>query len=150
MKMGLISKQKGKEMFLQRFFKNYSEKQFEDLCEDFAINEIPNLIRAKAVEKIEQLCLNKKNLNIIVSASPENWISPWASKFGIEVIATKLEFRSGIIKIAGENCNGQEKVRRIKEAIDLSKFEKIIAYGDSKGDFPMFSLSDEKHLKPFR
>ena len=34
--------------------------------------------------------------------------------------------------------------------IDLSAFEKIYAYGDTKGDLPMLKLAHESFYKPFR
>ncbi|MCZ6166669.1 hypothetical protein O6B35_01880 [Campylobacter ureolyticus] len=49
----------------------------------------------------------------------------------------------------GKNCYAKEKVRRIKETFDLSKFDKIIAYGDSRGDKEMIEFADEGYYKFF-
>ena len=88
---------------------------------------------------------------VIVSASPENWIKPWAEKYNVEVISTKLKFDNDhLIGIAGANCNGEEKVKRIKKIINLEDYEKVIVYGDTKGDHPMLALGNERHYKPFR
>ncbi|GAB4237899.1 MAG: hypothetical protein Tsb0034_13230 [Ekhidna sp.] len=88
---------------------------------------------------------------VIVSASPEDWIKPWADRFHIDVIATKLAFRNDhFIGIDGKNCNGNEKVKRITQKLDINVFDKVIAYGDSKGDLPMLALASESFFKPFR
>jgi HAD superfamily phosphoserine phosphatase-like hydrolase len=87
-----------------------------------------------------------------VSASAENWVKPWCDKYGIRCLSTKLEVNGGIItgKIRGRNCYGDEKACRIKETFDLSKFDLIIAYGDSSGDKEMLALAHERNYKPFR
>ena len=87
----------------------------------------------------------------IVSASPEHWIEAWAKNYGMEVVSTKLRFVNDRFEaIDGINCNGEEKVRRIKQAFNLEEYDKVIAFGDTKGDHPMLALADEKHYKPFR
>ena len=150
MKLKLISNQKGKELFLIHFFGKDTREAFDQRCEAFATEKVPLLIRPGA-----QSCINEQlkdgNRVVIVSASPSNWIVPWANKYGIEVISTRLCFHNGRLRgIEGVNCNGQEKVNRIKQAIDLQAYEKVIAYGDTKGDLPMLALADESHFKPFR
>jgi len=146
----LLSKQKGKEIFLKKFFGKMSETEFNNACKDFAVEKIPSLLREKGIQAISDFKERKYEL-AIVSASPENWIKPWAEPLGIGVIATRLKFKNDLFEgIDGKNCNGQEKIKRIKEVYDLQEFDKIIAYGDSKGDIPMLALADEKHYKPFR
>ena len=49
-----------------------------------------------------------------------------------------------------KNCYGQEKVNRIKESYDLSKYDLIYAYGDSRGDKEMLELANNSFYKPFR
>jgi len=150
MKLKVITKQRGKKLFLKRFFGNYSKGEFDDIVVRFANERVPQLIRPKGLELINELNHGENKL-AIVSASPENWIKPWADQYGIEVIATKLKFANDrLAGIDGINCNGEEKVRRIKEVINLDEYDKVIAYGDTKGDLPMLALADEKHFKPFR
>lgn len=64
-------------------------------------------------------------------------------------IATKLEQKDGKLtgKFNGNNCYGTEKVLRIKEKYNLKEFEKIYAYGDSKGDREMLALAHEGYFK---
>ena len=150
MKSKLISAQRGKELFLKLFFGHLKESNFNELCKDFAQNKVPGLTKSLAYAEIKKQ-VQASNRIVIVSASPENWIKPWTDALGIEVIATKLKFENDRLKgIEGINCNGEEKVRRINELINLKEYDKVIAYGDTKGDLPMLALADEKHFKPFR
>jgi len=47
------------------------------------------------------------------------------------------------------NCNGKEKVSRIKEAFNLADFETVYAYGDSSGDKEMLAIATHAHFRPF-
>jgi phosphoserine phosphatase len=71
---------------------------------------------------------------------------------GLELISTELEVING--KLTGNfstpNCNGKEKVRRIKEKYNLSKYDEIHVFGNSKGDFPMLSLGTHKYFRFFK
>ncbi len=49
--------------------------------------------------------------------------------------------------IQGKNCNGREKVKRIKNEYDIESFDKIYAYGDSNGDKPMLEMADIKYFR---
>jgi phosphatidylglycerophosphatase C len=150
-RLSLLSAQRTKEIFLARFIKGKTVVDFENECQHFSKNILPGLIRLKALDRISTY--QKEEVKIlIVSASLENWIIPWAETLGIEVIATKLQFNGGRVsgKIKGRNCNDDEKVVRIKEKINLSDYTDIVVYGDSKGDIAMMNLATEKHFKPFR
>lgn len=150
MKLSWISAQRGKEKFLDVFFGRWSHEDFDQHCLSFCTNELPLIIRPKALEAIEKW--KEKSADIyIVSASPVNWIHPWAKQYDITVIGTRLKQNPNkfIPTIEGQNCNYEEKVNRIRSEIDLSKYVQITAYGDSKGDLPMLNLAHQKHYKPF-
>ena len=55
----------------------------------------------------------KKDDDIIISASPEFLLKPIADELGVSLIATPMDKRSG--KINGANCHDVEKVRRFFE-----------------------------------
>jgi HAD superfamily hydrolase (TIGR01490 family) len=81
----------------------------------------------------------------IVTASMRDWIAPWADRYGVPVIGTELEVENGMLtgRLATPNCRGREKVVRIRQAVDLSGYSKVFAYGDSRGDREMLALADE-------
>ena len=89
---------------------------------------------------------------VIVSASAENWIRGFAKRLSLELIATILEVKNGLItgKLEGKNCSGEQKVIRIQERWDLTGYEEIYVYGDTPADKPMMALATRSFYKPFR
>lgn len=150
-KLKLISAQRAKEIFLAHFFGGMTETEFDDLGRSFARTRIPDIVRPAATEAIRSH-KNDKSRIIVVSASAQNWMMPWALNEGLEVLATRLEVVDGKItgKITGLNCNGDEKVNRIRGLLNPADYPTIVAYGDTKGDLPMLALATEKHFMPFR
>lgn len=150
-KLKIISNQTAKEKVLAHFFRNMSIESFEQQCVAFAQQMIPGLIRPKALVEIKNL--KEKGVQVvIVSASPENWIRPWANSMQLELLGTRLQVKDNRItgKIEERNCHGPEKVSRIKSCYSLDKYDRIYAYGDTSGDKPMLQLANEAFYKPFR
>ena len=87
-----------------------------------------------------------------MSASPENWLNIWCNQIGASLISSKLETKNGKLtgKFDGNNCRGEEKVRRIRLQYDLSNYDEVYAYGDTKGDKPMLELATFAFYQPFR
>lgn len=150
MKLGLISKQKGKDLVLQYFFRNTPIEEFRDKCAAFCRDKLPGLIRENAMNEINQH-LAKGHRVVVVTASAQEWVKPWCDSIGIECIGTLLEIRNGRItgRIHGVNCNGEEKVRRIRQQYDLPVFGDIYAYGDTNGDRPMLQLATFGFFRKF-
>lgn len=150
-RLGLLNNQAAKEKLLTGFVGGMEVKLFNGLCNDFANNRLPDLLRPQAVSELEQLRKNGYDI-VVVTASAENWVSPWCNSLGIACIGTRLEVKEGRITglIAGKNCNGEEKAARIRENIRLEDYSEILAFGDSPGDYPMFKLATVSYFKPFR
>ena len=149
-KLKLISNQTAKEKVLQHFFRGMEVQPFEGLCQAFYETELRKLVRPKALEEIERL-KREQFVVVIVSASPENWISRWTKEMGVELIGSQLEVREGRLtgKIVGKNCHGVEKVRRIKEKYRIEDYDLVYAYGDTRGDLPMLELATRPQYRPF-
>lgn len=149
-KLRILSNQKAKERMLTYFFKGMAEEEFRERCAQFAVEAVPRLLRPAGVGALQRLKSEGARI-IVVSASPENWVHPWSSRMGAECIATKLEVEAGKItgRIAGMNCHGIEKVNRIRNAVDLSNYDDIYAYGDSKGDSGMLDLATRRFYRSF-
>lgn len=157
-KLKLISNQKAKERILQFFFRNTPVDLFEQQCERFSREILPELIRPKALREITRLKESGATV-VIVSASPANWIREWSEKMEAALLATQLETTPGnkgaaSLRLTGKifevNCHGEEKVRRIKEAYALEEYNQIYTYGDTGGDVPMLKLGTTSFYKPFR
>jgi phosphatidylglycerophosphatase C len=147
----IISVKKAKEHVLKRFFKNERIEKFNTDCDAFVKDILPSLLRPKAVKEIQSLRENGVEV-VIVSASADNWIQPWSKQFEASLICTKLETKDGKLtgRIEGDNCRGKEKVRRIQLNYNLSEYDEVLAYGDTKGDKPMLGLATIQFYQPFR
>ena len=150
-KLKLLNNQSAKEKMLGHFFKGLSESEFREFCRNFAAARLPGLIRKGAMAEIRKHQA-EGYVVVVVSASPENWIADWAKGLGVELIASRLEITEGRLtgRIAGKNCHGPEKVRRILEKYSLDQFEVIYAYGDTPGDRQMMELATDSYYRPFR
>ena len=71
---------------------------------------------------------------------------------GFDLISTELEIIDG--KLTGRfstlNCIGKEKVRRLNEKYNLSEYDEIHVFGNSKGDLPMLELGTHKYYRFFK
>jgi len=150
-KLKLIPNYKAKEYMLSYFFKGISEKMFIQVANEYSLNHIKTILRPKAMEKIAWHKEQGHKI-IIVSASIACWIKPWCDENNLELIATKLEIKNGIVtgKFLTKNCYGIQKVNRIQEQYNLSDYDHIYAYGDSRGDTELLELANESFYKPFR
>jgi phosphatidylglycerophosphatase C len=150
-KLKFIPNYKAKQYLLSWYFKGMKKEDFFDVANRYSLYHIDKIVRNKAMEKITW---HKKEGHkiVLVSASIDCWLRPWCEKNSLELIATKLEIKDGIVtgNLLTKNCYGQEKVNRIKEKYNLKEFEYIYAYGDSSGDKEMLQLANEKYYKPFR
>ena len=150
-KLGLIPNYKAKQMMLLYFFKGMSEAKLQEVANTYSLNHIDTILRPKAIEKIAWH-QEQGHKVVVVSASIECWLKPWCDKNNLELIATQLEIKDGIVtgRLRTKNCCGIEKVNRVKEAYNLDEYETIYAYGDSRGDRELLELADESFYKPFR
>ena len=84
----------------------------------------------------------KKEDDIIISASPEFLLQPIAKHLGVRLIATPMDKHSG--KINGKNCHDHEKVRRFYEQYPGAHTEEF--YSDSLSDAPMAMIADKAFM----
>ena len=151
LKLKLISATLAKEKMLTHFVGGINLAVFNEQCKKFSEAMLPILIRPMAMDKIKEH-LNNNHEVVIVSASAENWVSQWCLQNNIKYLATRLEVIDDKItgKLSGLNCNGEEKVNRIKNKYSLADYSSIYCYGDTTGDKPMLQLATFAYYKPFR
>lgn len=150
-KAGLVQNQAMKEAFMTYFWRGTDNAEFERACKSFFENKLTLLLRSKAMEQLKEY-VNKGYDVAVVSASAEDWVKPFCDAHSIKCLSSVLEREANKItgKIKGINCNGEEKVVRIKDAFDIKQYKHILAYGDSSGDKPMLQLATQAYFKPFR
>ena len=146
----IISREELKEKILVRFFKNISKEVFLSTCYIYSQKYLDQIVLPSALKEIKKY-KEKGDVVVIVSASLKYWLEPWCKKYDLDLIATEMEFINNFStgKIINKNCYGAEKVNKIKEKYTLGKFEKVIAYGNSKGDHEMLNLAQESFYKYF-
>lgn len=120
-----------KTQFKERFYKFFkSIDNIELVVERFWDEKIVN---------IKQWYLdNKRDDDIIISASPEFLLRPICRRLGIKkLIASKVDCKSG--KYTGLNCWGEEKVKRFYAEYPNGEFTRF--YSDSLSDTPLANLA---------
>lgn len=149
-KMKLLNNQQIKQLVLQYFFRNTPEDVFRERCAAFCKEKLPALVRDSALNAIRQHLAKGHQVNV-VTASAQDWVAPWCESLKIGCIGTRLEVRNGKItgRIEGVNCNGEEKVNRIREQFDLTRFDEVHAYGDTAGDQPMLKMANFGYFRRF-
>lgn len=151
LKIGLINAQKAKEKFIFFYLKNIPQHKLQATAKNYTLSVLPLIFRKTALERLKWHKEQGHEIYII-SASAELWLATWCKKENIQLIATKLAFENNKLlgKFASPNCNGVEKANRIKKEIDLTQFESIFAYGDTKGDREMLSLAHKPYFQYFK
>ncbi|MBS0029689.1 HAD family hydrolase [Chitinophaga sp. 22321] len=149
-KLKMIPAQEMKEQVLKYFFAEMPASEFTAGCESFCRERLPLLIRPLALTAIRKHQQQGHHV-VVVTASAQDWVAPWCRKENIVCLGTRLEVKNKVItgKIQDLNCNGKEKVNRIRQAYRLENFHEIYAYGDSDGDQPMLELANHKYFRSF-
>ncbi len=147
---GLLSGTSLKEIYLNHFFQGWSEQKFEQYGKEYAAKVLPTIVKPDAMQKIEWH-KDRGHRVIVVSASISAWINDWCVAQDLELISSGIEYRDGILtgRLRTPNCNGKEKVKRIRQHADILRYQTIYAYGNSRGDKEMLAIADEKHYRSF-
>ena len=150
LKLNLLDAEKVKKSFISSILKDQPKAKIEKKSQEFFDQYYPEIFRENALDFIKNIDYSQTDC-YIVSASLDIWVKPFAEKFKMNLIATKAEFKNDIFtgNFVGKNCNGLEKVNRIKEEISDKKYDKTIAFGDTSGDQQMLDWANEGQYKFF-
>ena len=86
---------------------------------------------------------NHRGDDVVISASPEFLLEPVCERLGISVLmASVVDKKTGLY--SGENCWGEEKVRRFYERYKDGKIENF--YSDSYSDTPLARISERAFI----
>ena len=140
-----------KECFL-KFIENIDEEELAKLTKSFYDERISKILYKDAVEMIKKL---KKEgyMVILISASPEFYVKEFYAIKEVDlIIGTKFTFKDGkfIRKMHGNNCKGEEKVRRLNEVLKEKNikvdFKNSYMFSDSLSDKPLLDLVGNPYL----
>lgn len=145
-KLSIVTNHWAKEKVFKFFFKGLKIEVFNLFCERFEA-VIDRHINPFTFNKLKQ---NHDCRILIVTASVENWVLPWAKKNGVDhVIGTKIEIsKEGNVtgNFISPNCHGIEKVVRIKDHFNNLNPLLKCAFGNDKGDHAMLRLAEEAFI----
>ena len=149
-KLKLVSNSIAKQKLIAHFFEGWEESRFNNCADRYSDIQLNIIIRPEAMERVKWHQSEGHRVTV-VSASMENWLKKWCQKYGLDLIATRLEVKNGRLtgKFSTQNCHGIEKVNRIKSRYDLRKYNAIYAYGDSPGDKEMLEIATKHYYKRF-
>ncbi|CAM2813907.1 HAD-IB family hydrolase [Hathewaya histolytica] len=142
---------KTKEIFT-RFIRGIREEDMEDIVKEFYEKVLCRIIYKDSIDMIAKL--KKEGCKVIlISASPEFYLkSLYNIKEVDKIIGTRISKKDGIYqnKLEGENCKGEEKVRRLKSYIKEKNidvdFKNSYMFSDSLADLPLFKLVGKPYL----
>ena len=150
--LGLIRNDIAKVKVLRSFLTNMEMAILQQHALQFAEQKLPALLRSEAMQRLDWH-RQQGHRCIVVSASLEIYLRPWASKAGFnDILGSRLEplddsRTSG--KLLGENCFGPEKMRRLETLLGSRDGYILYAYGDSRGDKELLSAADYPFYKKF-
>ena len=150
-KMKIYDEKKTKETFL-KFIQGIKEDDLKEIVKNFYNDVILDILYADALDMIKKTSSEGYKV-ILISASPEFYINEFMNIEGVyHTIGTKFLFEDGKFscKMKGENCKGEEKVKRLMQFlrrrdmdVDLSK---SLMFSDSLSDAPLLNIVGNPYL----
>jgi len=146
-KLGKKDRQAAKEQLLYHFFGKMTEEKLKEKARLFNQQVIPHIIRAETLERLAWHQAAGHHC-LLVSASLDLWLQPFAEEHGLQLLSTQANFSGGSYQrhFNSPNCYGPEKVKRIQAALNGQPVVFSYAYGDSNGDKQMLAWADEGTL----
>ncbi|MFG6107890.1 HAD family hydrolase [Stenotrophomonas nematodicola] len=125
----------------------FSNRHVDDIATQavgYARDVLPEVVRPQMLEQI-RWHLQQRHTVVIVSGSLDLYLRPWCESLGLDLICNRLESRDGRLtgRYADGDC-GPRKAEHIRHRYDLSRYQRIHAYGDSREDRPMLALAHDR------
>ncbi|MDG2527024.1 HAD-IB family hydrolase [Stenotrophomonas sp. HITSZ_GD] len=125
-------------------FTDRAEGEILDAGRRYADEVLPGVLRPEMMQRIEWHQAQGHEV-ALVSGSLDSYLRPWCARHGLGLICNRLESAEGRLtgRYAGGDRGGH-KAADIRARYDLSRYERIHAYGDSREDRPMLALAHER------
>ena len=137
---------------IARFLGGMTPEALGAAADQFAMRFAQSMLRPDAVQTWRSW-RSQGALMVIVTASPEIIIQPFARGLGADMlIGTRLgTSEAGRIsgRLEGLNCRGPEKVERLKQTFG-EDVTLAAAYGDTSGDHEMLAIAEVKGYRLFK
>jgi len=150
-KINIISLEKLKIKRINKFFLLYEYDIFLKKAKIFSENILPHSIKSSSLKQINSHLCNNDEV-VVVSASLNVLLENFCNNNKIKLISNNLIFNKENKTYLFDNldCNFEEKVKRITEKYDLSKYTNIYSYGDTNGDMAMLNIANYKYFNYFK
>lgn len=142
---------KAKETFAS-FVEGIHEDEMKELVKEFYQKRLSKLFYKDAIDMIRKL-KNEGCIIYLISASPEFYLREFYNIPEVDmVIGTryKMKEKCHTCSIDGENCKGEEKVKRLMEVLKKENlevdFENSYMFSDSLSDLPLLNLVGNPYL----
>lgn len=144
-----------KKVFI-RFIDGIEENEMKKIVKEFYEVRLSKILYKDAIDMIKKMKMQGYKIYLI-SASAEFYLNElYNIKEVDKVIGTRFTTEKGIHrnKINGENCKGEEKVKRLKEVLKEENmdvnFEESYMFSDSLSDLPLFNIVGHPYLINFK
>lgn len=143
-RLGLVSARDIRARVTRLAFHGREAQEVAAHGEPYAREILPGLLRPEMMQRIAWHQANGHTV-AVVSASLDLYLQPWCAQHGLALICNRLEAHAGRLtgRYADADC-GPHKAREIRARYDLSQYQRIHAYGDSREDRPMLALAHER------
>jgi phosphatidylglycerophosphatase C len=147
-RLGVVPAGRGRQIANWVAFSGERITAIRQLGSEYARDVLPRTERQSALDRIEWHRSQGDDV-VVVSASLNVYLGPWCDARNLSYICTTLEERAGRLtgRCIDGDCSGTEKVRRIKERFDLSRYTLLYAYGDTPDDREMLELAHRKYYR---
>ncbi|CAD0358010.1 HAD family hydrolase [Xanthomonas sp. WHRI 8391] len=143
-RVGLISAQALRARVTRLVFSARSLEEMTMHGAAYARNELPGMLRTNMMQRIDWHQAQGHEV-VVVSGSLDLYLQPWCAQHDLSLICNRLEHHAGVLsgRYANGDC-GPHKATQIRLRYDLSQYECVHAYGDSREDTPMLALAQQR------
>ena len=147
-RLRMVSATNVRQLAVRVGFQGESAEAVHQLGAEYAATVLPGTLRQSALERIAWHQALGDDV-VIVSGSLDVYLGPWCRSRGLEYICTTLETQGERLtgKYVEGDCYGPEKVRRILQRYQLSRYAQVYAYVDTIEDREMLELASKKYYR---
>lgn len=143
-RIGLVSAAGIRKRVTRAVFSGRNAAEIIEAGQRHAEQSLPDMLRPEAMQRIAWH-QGQGHAVAIISASIDLYLRPWCDRHGLDLLCNRLEVERDRLtgRYAGRDI-GPVKAQEIRARYDLSRYERIHAYGDSHEDRSMLALAHER------
>lgn len=142
---GRITRTRLKEIFLDSVLAGVTLNKLKPLTERYISDLLERKMNHPVIQRLRSH-LERHDRVILATASFDLYVNELAERLKIpHVVCTRAEVDEGVVtgRIDGENCRGEEKVRRLEGLLSPSDWSSSIFYTDHLSDLPLLKKVKE-------